>query len=180
MVRVFIAVAFPDEVIKEVARIQEVLTGYKFSGKLTELENLHVTFKFLGEVDEAKLERVREKLKEIKFEKFEAHLDSIGTFNFRGKPKIVWLKIAGTGMFELQKLIDWKMREEGFVMEERFMSHLTIARIKYTYDNKGFGKYVSGIGVKDIKFNVGKFLLLKSELKSPGPVYNVIEEYELV
>lgn len=179
MVRVFIAVVFEDEVIKEVARIQEILLGYKFSGKVTELENLHVTLKFLGEVDEEKLNKVREKLKEIKMEKFEAHLDSIGTFNFRGKPKITWLKVAGVGMFELQKMIDWKMREEGFTMEERFMSHLAIARVKYTYDGKGFMKYVSGIGVKDVKFKIGKFLLIKSELKPFGPVYNVIEEYEL-
>ncbi|MEK6889462.1 MAG: RNA 2',3'-cyclic phosphodiesterase [Nanoarchaeota archaeon] len=179
MVRAFIAVVFGDEVIKEIARIQEILSGHKFLGKMSELENLHVTLKFLGEIDDEKLMKVREKLKEVKMEEFEAHLDSIGTFNYRGNPKIVWVKIAGKGMFELQKQVDWKMREEGFIMEERFMSHLTIARTKYTYDAKGFMKYVSGIGVRDIKFPVSKFLLLKSDLKPNGPVYNVIEEYDL-
>ena len=50
MIRCFICIDFPDEVIKEVARVQEELEKVKFNGKLTELENLHLTLKFLGEM----------------------------------------------------------------------------------------------------------------------------------
>lgn len=179
MVRAFVAVVFEDEVIKEVARIQEILSSYRFHGKMTELENLHVTLKFLGEIDEERLEKVKEKLREVKLNEFEGKLDCAGTFSVRGNPKIVWLKLNGKGLFELQKMIDWKMREEGFRMEERFMGHLTIARVKYVKDKISFCKYVSGMGVREAKFKITKFLLIKSELKPLGPAYNVIEEYEL-
>ena len=75
LTRTFIAIEFPDEVIKEVARIQEVLNNWKFTGKMTELENLHLTLKFLGEIEDNKLEEVKENLKKIKFKSFRAKLE---------------------------------------------------------------------------------------------------------
>ena len=49
-------------------------------------------------------------------------------------------------------------------LEERFMSHLTIARLKYVKDKKGFTEYVEGIGVKEIKFKVNNFKVNQSKL----------------
>lgn len=175
--RVFIAIEFPDNVIREVARVQEVLRGRKFTGKMTELENLHLTLKFLGEIDGERVEEVRRKLREIKFEEFEAKLERVGSFSFRGRPRIVWIKVGGKGIFELQKKVDEKMRECGFGIEERFMSHMTIARIKYVKDKKGFVEYVNGIGLKEIKFKVNGSKLKESELREMGPVYRDVEIY---
>lgn len=179
LTRAFICLEMPDSVVKEVARAQEILENQKFTGKMTELENLHLTLKFLGEINDEKLKKVRERLKEVKFGRFEAKLDEIGTFNFRGKPRIIWIKIGGKGIFELQKKVDETIEKEGFNLEERFMSHMTIARVKYAKDKKGFLDYVKNIGIKDIKFDVEKFYLKKSELKSNCPVYTVIEEHAL-
>lgn len=175
--RCFIAVTFPEEVVKEITRIQEVLSKVKFTGKMTELENLHLTLKFLGEVSEEKVSKVKEKLKEISFTEFEAYLSHAGVFSFNGNPRIVWIKVNGKGIFELQSEIDNKMSELNFEKEERFMSHLTIARIKYTKDRKDFKNYTENLGVKSIKFKIQGFKLLKSELKSTGPVYSELEEY---
>lgn len=176
--RVFVAVDFPSEVIEEVARVQEVLrSGVKFTGKPTELENLHLTLKFLGEIDDEKLEKVREKLKDVRFESFDARLESVGTFSFRGNPRIVWIKIGGRGIFELQERVDSLLSEVGFAREQRFMSHMTIARVKYVKDKKGFVDYVGGIGLKSLRFRVGEFKLKESELRAIGPVYSDVEVY---
>ncbi len=174
--RVFICVQFSDSVIKEVARVQEILGKQRFTGKMTELENLHLTLKFLGEIDREKIEKVKEKLKEIKFEKFSAKLSDIGTFAFHGNPRIIWIKIGGRDIFELQSKIDDSLSEL-FKKEERFMSHMTIARIKYVKDKDGFREYVKNIGIKDIEFTIGKFILMESKLEEQGPVYTEIEEY---
>ena len=179
LVRAFICIEMPDSVVKEVARVQEILENQKFIGKMTELENLHLTLKFLGEINEEKLKKVRERLKEIEFSEFEAKLDEIGTFNFMGKPRIVWIKIGGKEVFELQKKIDDSTEQAEFVKEERFMSHMTIARVKYAKDKKGFLEYVKGIRARDIRFSVNRFYLMKSELRPEGPVYKVIEEHAL-
>jgi len=166
----------PDEVVKEIARVQEEAGKKRFDGKMTELENLHLTLKFLGEIDKKKIEEVREKLAGIKFDEIECALGEIGVFSHRGNPRLVWVKVNGKGIFELQKKIDLELKGM-FELEERFMSHLTIARVKYVKDKKGFVDYIKGIGVKKIKFKVGKFYLKRSELKSPGPIYSDLAEF---
>lgn len=176
LTRAFVCIEVPDEVVKEIARLQEVLGNWKFQGKVTELENLHLTLKFLGELDDAKLKEVKEKLSRVKFGTFEAKLGDTGTFSKYGSPKIVWVKIGGQGTFDLQSSVDLAL-EGLFNKEARFMSHLTLARVKYVNNKKGFVKHVSGIGVKDIKWKVDKFYLKKSELRPTGPIYTVIGEY---
>ncbi len=174
--RSFICIDFPDEVIKEIARIQEVLGNWKFTGKMTELENLHLTLKFLGEIDEKKLKEVKEKLKKIKFNMLEPGLGNVGCFSYRGKPRIIWVKILGKEIYELQKQIDEALSPL-FKKEERFMGHITIARIKYVKDAKRFKEHINAIKLKKIKFSEDKFKLMESELRALGPVYTLVEEY---
>ena len=177
LTRAFIAIEFPDEVVKEIARVQELVSKIKFTGKLTELENLHLTLKFLGEIDEKKLEDAKEKLKLIKFDSMNLKLGKVGTFSIRGNPHIVWIKLEGKALYELQKKIDKSLKEIGFKMEERFMGHLTIARVKYVKDKKGFLKHLESIKVKPLSFDVSEFKLKKSELKPIGPVYSDVDIY---
>ncbi|MBI2451631.1 RNA 2',3'-cyclic phosphodiesterase [Candidatus Pacearchaeota archaeon] len=177
--RTFISIEFPDEVIKEVARIQNLIKNKKFTGKITELENLHLTLKFLGEINNENLNRVKKLLSEIKLKEFEAKLTELGTFSYRGAPKIVWIKVGGEGIFNLQKQIDVVLTSL-LKPEERFMSHLTIARIKYVKDIKDFYNYIENISVKPIKFSVKSFKLKYSELKPLGPVYKTIKEFKAI
>lgn len=178
MVRVFIAVDFPDNVIQEVARIQECLEKINFTGKLTELENLHLTLKFLGEVNEDDIPGIIQTLEEIKVKPFEAKLEKIGLFSYKRNPKVVWIKVVGKEIHALQKMIDESLRGK-FNAEERFMSHLTVARVKYVWDKKGFIDYLDHLNVKKVSFNVMGFKLIKSELKPLGPVYTIIKEFKL-
>ena len=176
MKRCFICVDFADkdEVVKEVARVQEELGKKNFVGKMTDLGNLHLTLKFLGEIEEEKVKEVEKRLSEIKFNEFECVLDSIGYFNYRKSPRIVWIKIGGKGIYELQTEID-KVLEGLFPKEERFMSHLTIARIKYVKDKIEFVKHIRGLSVRKIKFRIGEFKLKESKLGEMGPLYKDLE-----
>ncbi len=176
MKRCFICVDFADkdEVVKEVARVQEELGKKNFVGKMTDLGNLHLTLKFLGEIEEEKVKEVEKRLSEIKFNEFECVLDSIGYFNYRKSPRIVWIKIGGKGIYELQTEID-KVLEGLFPKEERFMSHLTIARIKYVKDKIEFVKHIRGLSVRKIKFRIGEFKLKESNLGEMGPLYKDLE-----
>ena len=176
--RIFISIDFPDNVIKEVARVQGILGNWKFTGKTTELENLHLTLKFLGEITGEKLEEIKNKLREIRFRKMEIGLGNVGSFSHRGKPRIIWIKLLGKEIYELQKKIDDALEETGFAKEERFMGHLTIARVKYVKDAKGFKEYIDTTKLKKIKFMADKFKLMESELREMGPVYSIIEEYK--
>ena len=176
LTRAFICVEFSDGVIREVARVQELLDK-KFIGKFTELENLHLTLKFLGEIDEDRIVEVKKRLGEIKLKEFEGKLHSLGTFSHKGNPRIIWIKITGREMVELQKQIDIALKDL-FKSEERFMSHLTIARVKHVSDKKYFFECLKNIHVKKVKFKISSFKLKSSELRRLGPVYEMIDEYK--
>jgi len=171
--RAFISIDMPEEVRQEIVKIQSQLP--EFQGKKTEHENLHLTLKFLGEINEEKVEEVKEKLAEIQLKKFETEIDSIGVFSEKFI-KIVWLHLAGCE--ELQGEIDKNLRDL-FGKEKRFMSHLTIARVKSIRDREEFLKKLKEIKIPKIKFVIDSFRLKESILKEKGPAYKTLEEYNL-
>jgi len=171
--RAFIAIDISEQVKEEIKKIQALLP--EFFGKKTELENLHLTLKFLGEVEEAKIKEVREKLREVKLQKFEAVIDKIGVFSEKFI-RIIWIHMSHCD--KLQKLVDEKL-EGLFGKEKRFMSHLTIARVKSLKNKKEFLKSISGMKIKPSKFVVEKFKIKKSTLTEKGPIYETIEEFNL-
>lgn len=178
LTRCFIAIDFNKKVEDDVENIQKILLNKKiFHGKLTEKNNLHLTLKFLGEIDETKLEEVKKRLREIKFNKFKAYLGEIGFFS-PSRVKIVWIHILSKQILELQKLIDEKLNNL-FKKEERFMSHLTIARVKNIKDKKLFINEIKKIKTSNLEFDVNSFFLVKSELSEKGPIYTDIEKFPL-
>jgi 2'-5' RNA ligase len=177
--RTFISINIPEEIRKEIKKIQDFLP--EFSGKKTELQNLHLTLKFLGEIEEQVVGEVKEKLREIKIEKFATEIDKIGVFDNRKSGKysrkiILWLHLMNCE--ELQRQVDGVLKDL-FEPEKRFMSHLTIARIKGIKDKEEFLQDLKKIKIEKIKFKVDKFYLMKSELTAEGPRYSVLEEYNL-
>ena len=196
--RTFIALDLPKEIIKEIQGIQKLLKKQSlFTGKFTESENLHLTLKFLGEIEEDRVEEVKKKLSEIKLDGFYCEIGEVGVFTksfpekrgFSGSQnlkikkrfsdiKIIWIKLNGKGIFDLQNEIDSKLKDL-FEPEERFMSHLTIARVKHVSSKRDLLDYLKSIKPKKSRFFCNKFYLKKSELKPEGPVYEDIGEYML-
>ena len=171
--RTFISIDLSIEVKNEIRKIQNSLPD--FIGKKTEFENLHLTLKFLGEIDERKVDEVRKRLFSIKINDFDTEIDSIGIFS-ENFIRIVWLHIKGAE--QLQKAID-DVLGDIFQPEARFMSHITIARVKNIKDKKEFLKELKKIKIPEIRFNVSSFNLKKSELSQKGPIYDIIEEFRL-
>lgn len=171
--RCFISVSIPEEIKLKISEIQNNLPD--FTGKKTERENLHLTLKFLGEINEEKLKAVRDKLKKIKFKKFESQINSIGIFS-ENFIRIIWLHL--TNSEELQKKIDDSLKEI-FKPEERFMGHLTIARVKEIKTPKEFLRKLDQIKIPKLKFLIKSFSLIQSDLFPEGPKYTVLENYKL-
>lgn len=173
--RCFIALDLPRESINELKGIQKMIKdNFTFTGKFTEPENLHLTLKFLGEIDNEKIEEARKKLSKLKFDQFEAKLGKLGVFS-KKNPKILWVELKGAD--SLQNEIDYVLNGL-FKKERRFMGHITIARIKYIKEKKELLEYLASLKLKS-HFTIDKFFLKKSELYSEGPVYGDIEEFIL-
>jgi RNA 2',3'-cyclic 3'-phosphodiesterase len=177
--RIFISMDMPEEVKKEIQKIQDNLP--EFRGKFTEPENLHLTLKFLGEISDEKIKKVRENLGEVKYSSFESEINYGGYFDNSMSKKysrkiIYWLYMSNCE--GLQKLIDENLSDL-FPKEERFMSHLTIARVKSTENKQAFLKELKNIPIPKMKFLVDSFKLKHSVLTKQGPTYETIEEYYL-
>jgi len=177
MTRCFIALELSEEAKEEIARIQKDLKKRNlFEGKLTEKENLHLTLKFLGEIDELGIGEVKKRLREIRFKSFKAALGEAGVFS-EDFLRIIWIKLEGNAI-ELQKEADNALKGL-FKPEFRFMSHLTIARVKQARDKRKLLDYLSSLKIKKIEFNVFEFALKSSVLTDKGPIYTDIERYRL-
>ena len=175
--RVFIAIELLEEAKAEIERIQKDLKKQNlFEGKMTEKENLHLTLKFLGEIDEVRAENVKKMLRDIKFPAFNAALGEAGAFS-EDFVRIVWIKLDGN-VTGLQKEVDNALKEL-FKPEFRFMSHLTIARVKNVKDKKRLLDYLSSAKISKIEFPVSGFVLKSSVLTEKGPIYTDIERYNL-
>ena len=172
-IRCFVSIDIPREIQYKIKKIQDDLP--EFYGKRTELNNLHLTLKFLGEIDEGVLEKIKNKLKKIKFKKFKVEIDSLGFFSEKFI-RIIWLHIRGVE--NLQKRVDDALNNL-LGTEERFMSHLTIARVKKINYRKRFLKDFKKIKITKLEFTVKDFRLKKSILKEKGPVYEDIKKYYL-
>lgn len=171
--RCFVSINIPKKTEKEIRKIQDKLPG--FFGKKTEPKNLHLTLKFLGEVSDDKVEEVKKRLSEIKIKKFETEIKNLGVFSEKFI-RIIWVYLSNCG--KLQKMVDIKLKEL-FKPEKRFMSHLTIARVKNVKDKKEFLEDLKKIKVPKIKFSIDKFYLMKSVLTKEGPKYEIMKEYDL-
>lgn len=179
LIRCFVCLELPIVATKYIAELQQQLKKKNlFYGKFTEPENLHLTLKFLGEIPEEKIEEAKKKLAEIVLGRFEASLGEIGIF-INKYNSLLWIKLDGKGVWDLQRKIDGSLLDLGFKKEERFMSHITIARMKSIPSKKEFLEYVKNIKTKKISFQIKEFVLKKSELKEDGPVYSDLGRYNL-
>jgi 2'-5' RNA ligase len=171
--RAFIAIDLPENVRDRILGVQEKLPEFK--GKLTEIENIHLTLKFLGEVEN--IELVKEKLSCIKFRKFKIRINKAGVFS-ENLVRIVWLGVDSKckELWELQKEIDEKL-EDLFPEEKRFMGHITIARVK-SLDKNSFLSKLKEIKV-NIEFEVESFKVKKSVLTAEKPVYEDVLKVDL-
>lgn len=178
--RCFIALDLSKAVINEIRGIQkkiekENIKKNLFMGKFTKPENLHLTLKFLGEINEEKISKVKEKLDEIKFKSFDSEISKIGVFS-KKFIKIIWIKLENVG--KLQKNIDDKLKNF-FDSEYRFMGHITIVRVKNVFNKQELINCLNKIKIEKIKFTINSFVLKESELNSEGPVCKDIEKYNL-
>ena len=178
MVRLFVAVEIENpQVLNEVLKVKaEVASCSRGRGiKVVEDENVHLTLRFLGEVPEQLVQDVGECLKPASsFTKFSMRIAGLGAFPSNARPRIIWVGVD-EGAEELRTLrnaLEPCLRRFGKPDRNRFVPHITIARVKGSYDRaclanvfSSYGDHVFGTsGVSSIK-------LKKSVLRPEGPIY---------
>ena len=165
--RLFIAIDF-EELKDYFAELQSQIPT---NAKLSLAKTFHLTLKFLGEVQQDKVDGIISSLKKIKFEPFSVSLDSIGVFSSESSIRVVWIGLKPEEkVIELQKKIDNSLKIL-FNEEKNFKAHITLARVRFVEDAKPFIEELKKIKVESKKVEVKEFKLMKSTLTAEGPVY---------
>ncbi len=170
--RLFVAVGVPAEVKRALGEAQKDLPE-EGGLKKVEIPQMHITLKFLSDVNPRMLDRVDGVLREIAFAPFRVKVRGIGVFPNDKYIRAVWAGCESPELEDLAKLVNEKLA--GMFAQEEFAPHLTIARVKRKlvlddylkkYADEKFGE-----------FAVREVYLVESVLSRAGPKYNILSTY---
>lgn len=179
MIRLFIGVKIPTHIQRQLSTIYGGLP----SAKWIEPDMLHLTVKFIGEIDEIVYEDIAELLDDIKTEPFEIKFKGVDFFSVKKTAHTIWVKPSGNlePLKRLKQKIDVKLRDElGLPIEDRkFTPHVTIARLKKANMSK-VGNYMEWYNLFETSsFTVNEFYTFHSNLLKSGAVYTSMDQYAL-
>ncbi|MBI5146624.1 MAG: RNA 2',3'-cyclic phosphodiesterase [Thaumarchaeota archaeon] len=172
--RTFVSAEITDQGILN--SIKNLQSNLRIEAKPVELQNMHFTLLFLGEISEDMAQRVQNELKTIQFDSFDISFEGVGAFPKPRFPRVVWIGIKdGAGeLVELAKSVEKKLSPLGFKSDKEFKPHITLFRIKNKidditgelakYSNEKFGSQK----ISEIKFK-------KSVLTPSGPIYSDLQ-----
>lgn len=177
MYRLFVGLDLPVEVADHLVRISCGLPGARWLAP----EQLHLTLRFIGEVDGGVFDDVIGALDSIDMHPFELTLSGIGHFPPRRRPDTLWVGIEQSEALELlQHKIDSALNRSGVPRDQRkFHPHVAIARLRDTHPNK-LGEYIVANNLfQSGPFWVDAFHLYSSVLSSSGASYRIEHTYPL-
>lgn len=180
--RLFIAVDIDSDEVKMIASdIQEYLKSTGVRATYPRLDDLHITLKFLGDVDESLLNEIVRRLSIKKFGKIRLSVDGVDGFPNLSRPRVIFLSVDDIeGKLKvLQEYVESQLAGL-FPRESRpFKPHITIARIKqfYRLDERSISQLKSM--VNKAMLSITSFKLKESILTQSGPIYKDISIFEL-
>jgi 2'-5' RNA ligase len=176
MMRLFVGLALPAEFAARVSQIMNGLPGARW----VEPSTLHLTLRFIGEVDEHEAAILDEALSSIKRPPFELQVMGCGIFAQRHGPEAVWLGVASTPpLIDLQGAVERACVRAGHAPEERrFRPHITLARLKDTPQPR-LQSFVAGNNLFKEMVPVTHFTLFSSVLRQEGAAYTPENAYLL-
>jgi RNA 2',3'-cyclic 3'-phosphodiesterase len=179
MVRLFIAIEIPEEIKSQYAEAQEIIRSSRARLTLVQPADMHITLKFIGEVEGSRLPPITSALQAITGAPFKLDLGSI-TLNSPRSPRVIWGDLHDPGACHTlagtveKVLIPLGIPGEG----RRFRPHTTLARIREFHPD--IFEEVAGISSSCTgSFPVDRFVLKKSELTPRGPIYTDLLEIRL-
>jgi 2'-5' RNA ligase len=180
--RLFIAIPVEDNLKESLVEFQKQLKATQIDIRLVQPENIHLTLRFLGEVDEKIVPSITELMKQAVagYQSFGVELKTIGAFPTVTSPRVIWVGYQELSNTDNTRQIYEKI-ENGLLMlglapdDHSFSPHITLARVK---SSKNRDKLASLLKEKS-DFYAGKqtikeIILFQSQLHPTGPVYSVV------
>jgi 2'-5' RNA ligase len=193
-VRAFVAIGLGEELKSEVATVQRKLQDAAAKRQVRWLvrwvapQNIHLTLKFLGEVEAARIPDLTTALQGSadNIESFTLTVRDLGCFPSTKRPNVVWAGLDGQlpSLAEFARRIEDAFSALGFPREARLFSpHLTLGRIKREArppERAAIGATVEQLGSLDLGIIAARaVLLIRSDLNPEGPIYTTLATVQL-
>ncbi len=185
MIRAFVAIALPEDVQLRLGEISQSLFKLRLDARFVASGSVHLTLKFLGNIEEGEVEKLGEVMQESVqgIPPFEVEMRSLGVFPHPAKPRIVWVGVeGGKKLPELYRRIEMRFEKMGFAREPRpFHPHLTLLRLKSAKNWRDLTRFVAEEGPHQRAgvAAVRAVSLYQSTLRSNGAVYTKLATAEL-
>ena len=184
-IRSFIAVELSPPLRQQIENIQNELKRAATDVRWVRTEGIHLTLKFLGALDEARLEEVAAVLEDCLTGEtvFTLTAGSLGAFPNGNNPKVIWLGVQDERgeLKSVHETIERGLTGLGFKSENRaFSPHLTLGRVTSAKGRRAVSRCLETMGGCACgTFAVGEICLFKSELKPGGAVYTKLKSFVL-
>jgi 2'-5' RNA ligase len=187
-VRLFVACEVPDEVKDGITNVIEQLKNESVNDvRFIRPDGVHITLKFLGEVQVKKLPAVKLAIQEavVGHQPFELELSTIGTFGGREGLRIMWVGVAGDvlRLEALVRSVNAALAVVGFEPERRpFRPHLTLGRVRDDVGTRRRAEIEVAVGkteVPPISWRTNQVSLMRSRLTPHGVFYDLLATFPL-
>lgn len=176
MPRLFTALEIPRSAALSLSLLRGGLPGARW----IDVDNYHLTLRFIGDVDNRTADEIVDRLDRIDREEFQLSLTGIGSFGSK-KPHSIWAGVSPSPeLMALQSEIDRICMRIGLAPDPRkFTPHVTLARLKNARLDDVV-HYLAGRGnFHTMSFNVGRFVLMSSKESFGGGPYVTEEIFPL-
>jgi 2'-5' RNA ligase len=174
--RLFAALSIPDAVAQTLLMLQGGIPGARWQTR----EQLHLTLRFIGEVDGRQASDIDDVLAAIAAPGFALELHGVGSFGGRD-PRQLWAGVRANGaLAHLQRKIETALQRIGLAPESRkFTPHVTLARLKASPRGKVMDYLSDHALYASAPFDVQAFELFRSTLTPNGSLYTAERSYPL-
>lgn len=177
MVRLFVAIPFPSELRQTLATVSGGIPGARW----TDEDNLHLTLRFIGEVDGGVYEDVIAALGQVRGERFDLSLGGIGQFGKGEKARVLWMGVdKNPALTQLRDRVESALVRAGLEPEGRkFTPHVALARL-HGAAGDSLGAFVQTHQLVRLgPVAVDSFVLFSSWYHGEGPIYEIEAEFLL-
>ena len=178
MVRLFVALELPDELRERLAMIEMGVGGAKWVPP----ENIHLTLRFIGEVDEAQGREIAYDLAGVRARSFDLTLVGAGHFESGRRVRQLWIGVErNPDLVALRDKIESVLVRAGLDPEgRRFAPHVTVARLNGAAPDSVRRWLSANTLFRALPFAVERFVLFSSFLGKKGSIYRAEAEYPLL
>jgi 2'-5' RNA ligase len=185
LLRSFLAIELPEAILKRIGEVQRVLKSSRADVRWVSPQNIHLTLKFFGSVEESKINSIAQSIEEPTrtTSPLWVTVRGIGAFPGLKSPRVIWVGLHDEKkiLISFQSQLDGELQKIGFQSENRpFHPHLTLGRMRSNRGRDELVKEMEKYREEEFgSFQAERVVLFKSDLRPEGAIYTRLKETRL-